>query len=191
MRSLEECKAEIFRRSEVKIKQRKKTRNRILAACIPLCLCMGIGAAGAFSGGFAVKSDNMAQAPESALWNGYMYLADEEFFAQSNGVATDAASGESSEPLEEESTGTKPIILQEVIVTAEMKSDYETMKNILLNLEYSPHKVCKCLPQYKLRTDFGDFGIHLSEGYVRCEEGQAALTEEQRQTIEEILERLK
>lgn len=41
MRSLEECKAEIFRRSEITIKKRKQTRNRILAVCLPLCLCIG------------------------------------------------------------------------------------------------------------------------------------------------------
>lgn len=41
MRSLEECKAEIFRRSEITIKKRKQMRNRILAVCLPLCLCIG------------------------------------------------------------------------------------------------------------------------------------------------------
>ena len=41
MRSLEECKAEIFRRSEEKIKKRKQQRTRILAVCLPLCLCVG------------------------------------------------------------------------------------------------------------------------------------------------------
>ena len=70
MRSLDECKAEIFRRSEEKIKQRKKMRNRVLAACVPVCLCVVIGAAGVFSGAFGAKSGNMAQAPESAGWNG-------------------------------------------------------------------------------------------------------------------------
>lgn len=38
MRSLEECKAEIFRRSEEKIKKHRKIRGRILALGIPLCL---------------------------------------------------------------------------------------------------------------------------------------------------------
>lgn len=41
MRSLEECKVEIFRRSEEKIKKRKQQRTRILAICLPLCLCVG------------------------------------------------------------------------------------------------------------------------------------------------------
>ena len=38
MRELNECKAEVFRRSESRIQERKKIRNRVLAWCIPLCL---------------------------------------------------------------------------------------------------------------------------------------------------------
>lgn len=38
MRDLSEYKAEIFRRSEEKIKERKKLRNRALTFCVPLCL---------------------------------------------------------------------------------------------------------------------------------------------------------
>ena len=38
MRDLNECKAEVFRRSEKRIKERRKIRNRALALCIPLCL---------------------------------------------------------------------------------------------------------------------------------------------------------
>ena len=56
MRSLDACKAEIFRRSEIKIKQQKKVRNRVLAACVPVCLCVVIGAAGAFPAHLAQKA---------------------------------------------------------------------------------------------------------------------------------------
>ena len=42
MRNFEERKAEVFRRSENRIKKRKKNRNRILACCIPLCLCIAV-----------------------------------------------------------------------------------------------------------------------------------------------------
>ncbi len=38
MRDLSDYKAEIFHRSEEKIKERKRNRNRALALCIPLCL---------------------------------------------------------------------------------------------------------------------------------------------------------
>ena len=42
MRDLNECQAEVFRRSEEKIKARKRTRNRILAVCVPLCLLLSL-----------------------------------------------------------------------------------------------------------------------------------------------------
>ena len=43
MRNLEDCKAEVFRRSEERIKERKRKRNRVLACCIPLCLLLVAG----------------------------------------------------------------------------------------------------------------------------------------------------
>ena len=42
MRSFEERKAEVFRRSENRIKERKRNRNRILAMCIPICLVITV-----------------------------------------------------------------------------------------------------------------------------------------------------
>ena len=42
MRDLNECQAEVFRRSEKRIKERKARRNHILMACIPLVLCLTI-----------------------------------------------------------------------------------------------------------------------------------------------------
>jgi len=43
MRTLENCKAEVFRRSEKRIKERKKTRNRVLTCCVSLCLLLAVG----------------------------------------------------------------------------------------------------------------------------------------------------
>ena len=42
MRNFDERKAEIFRRSENRIKERKRNRNRILALCVPLCLIVTV-----------------------------------------------------------------------------------------------------------------------------------------------------
>lgn len=64
-----------------------------------------------------------------------------------------------------------------------------TLTDILVNLDYNPNKVCECLPEYKVDTEFGkDYGISLSDSYVRCEKGQAELTEEQVKTVKEIIE---
>lgn len=43
MRNLDECKAEIFRLGEEKIKKRKKRRMRTISVCVPLCLCLAVG----------------------------------------------------------------------------------------------------------------------------------------------------
>lgn len=196
MRSLDEYKAEIIHRSEVKIKQRKKMRNRILAACVPVCLCVVIGAVGAFSGVLDVKSDSMAAAPESAGWNnnGFGMMA-EDMAAEENCVISDnslnqapGVTQDSENPQYSESTF--PVITSKLTITPQNCADYEILKEMLLNLDYAPHRVCRCLPQYKLETDFGEFGIHLSQGYARCEEGQAKLTAEQLQTLRQILTQL-
>lgn len=42
MREINECTAEVFRRSEKRIKERKRNRKRILAFCIPLCLIVTV-----------------------------------------------------------------------------------------------------------------------------------------------------
>ena len=44
MRDLETCKAEIFRRSENRIKERARQHRRALTLCVPLVLCLVIGA---------------------------------------------------------------------------------------------------------------------------------------------------
>lgn len=40
MRSLEECRAEVFARSEKRIAKRRKIRRRVAAGLAPLCLCI-------------------------------------------------------------------------------------------------------------------------------------------------------
>ena len=61
MRELHECQAEVFRRSEKRIKERKQRRNHILMVCIPLILCVTI-----FGGLFLPNLDDFKGAPESS-----------------------------------------------------------------------------------------------------------------------------
>lgn len=67
MRNLEECQAEVFRRSEKRIKARKVRRTGILAVCVPLVLCV---AGLAFLPQVGVKSPTDVPATEIA---GYQY----------------------------------------------------------------------------------------------------------------------
>ncbi len=43
MRELNECRAEIFRRSEKRIRERRKNRTRLLTICVSFFICMTIG----------------------------------------------------------------------------------------------------------------------------------------------------
>lgn len=63
-----------------------------------------------------------------------------------------------------------------------------TVTDILANLDYDPDKVCRCLPEYTVDTEFGSgYGINLTESYARCEKGQADLTQEQVQQLQSII----
>ena len=42
MREINECTAEVFRRSEKRIKERKRNRNRMLMCCIPFLICITV-----------------------------------------------------------------------------------------------------------------------------------------------------
>lgn len=69
-----------------------------------------------------------------------------------------------------------------------MSGNSVTMTDILVNLKYDKNKVCKCLPEYKVDTEFGiGYGINLTEGYARCDKGQAELTQEQIDKLNEII----
>lgn len=45
MREIEECTAEVFRRSENRLRERRRNRNRVLAVCIPVCLIAAVWSA--------------------------------------------------------------------------------------------------------------------------------------------------
>lgn len=53
--------------------------------------------------------------------------------------------------------------------------------DLLRTLDYDPQRLCKCLPEFDVETEFSDepYGVNLTEGYVRCSKGQAELTQEQ------------
>lgn len=62
------------------------------------------------------------------------------------------------------------------------------MTDILFNLDYDPNKLCKCRTEYTVDTEFGTgYGINISSGYARCDKGQANLTKEQTEKLNEII----
>lgn len=69
-----------------------------------------------------------------------------------------------------------------------MYGESVTMTDILINLDYDKGNLCKCLPEYTVDTEFGTgYGINLTAGYVRCDKGQADLTQEQIDKLKEII----
>lgn len=176
MRDLEQAKAEVFRRSNARIKKRKTIRRSIIACCIPLVLCIGFWSVTILPAMMPAKASDSA---ESAVLNNM------------NGLAPDAEMDyENIKDHSLTSSGRqKAVILvhgEECLLSSE---DAETIRSILKKLDYSPHRICRCLPECQFEMKSKSYGLHLGEGYARCEEGQARLTQEQLQTIREILSR--
>lgn len=63
--------------------------------------------------------------------------------------------------------------------------------DILANLDYDPNETCRCMTEFTVDTEkIPGIEVNLTEGFARCEKGQAALTEEQAETIREIIDTL-
>ncbi|MBQ7341383.1 MAG: hypothetical protein IJW41_04375 [Oscillospiraceae bacterium] len=66
MRDLMECQAEVFRRSEMRIKERKRRRTHILMACVPVVLCISLYSAFVLPNMMNTESNDFAE-PEMYL----------------------------------------------------------------------------------------------------------------------------
>ncbi len=67
-------------------------------------------------------------------------------------------------------------------------SDSVAITDLLRFLDYKDD-VCKCLPDYTFETEFGTYGVNMSEGYARHEGKQVSLTQEQISEIGAIIDR--
>lgn len=66
-----------------------------------------------------------------------------------------------------------------------------TLTDILINMEYKQEEICRCPAEYYVDTEFATgYEMNLEQGFVRCEKGQAMLTEEQLEKVREVIERL-
>lgn len=71
-----------------------------------------------------------------------------------------------------------------------MSSDSVALTDLLWRLDYSGY-ICKCAPEYFVKTEFGEeeYEISLSKGYARYNGGQVSLTGEQIELIRGIITR--
>lgn len=69
--------------------------------------------------------------------------------------------------------------------------DSVAITDILIHLDYDPNETCRCMTEFTVDTEkIPGIEVNLTEGFARCELGQAALTEKQAETIREIIGRL-
>ena len=117
--------------------------------------------------------------------NYYVYLSDKE-----NHVHTTALTAQTTDDPITGYCGNTQTTLYIGSNTYTFAFDHSvTLTDLLVNLDYDPNKVCRCMAQYKADTEFGkNYQIHLDNGFVRCEKGQADLTQEQIDTIANIIE---
>ncbi|MBQ9832590.1 MAG: hypothetical protein IJO48_02550 [Clostridia bacterium] len=67
-------------------------------------------------------------------------------------------------------------------------SDAIYLMDTLKHLEYT-NEICRCITEFTVTTEDGKkYGINLTEGFARCDDGQADLTEEQAKRIGEIVD---
>jgi len=186
-----------------------------LAACLVLVLSVTLvfqkKLLPGISGG---KMESTAEAPAAAapMEQGDMAFAeapaaDMESAVNSTGQITDEKAAEEelcidhSHRFAEETEEDKPAegycgnMLTTISVAREVftisGSDSVTMTDILTNLNYDPDQTCRCMAEFTVDTEMlTDIHVNLTEGFARCEKGQAALTEEQAKTIQEIIDRL-
>ena len=70
-------------------------------------------------------------------------------------------------------------------------SDAITLTAILEHLDYTSDDICSCSTEFTVETEIGtEYEVNLTEYFVRCDAGQAALTQKQADAIREIVERL-
>ena len=63
--------------------------------------------------------------------------------------------------------------------------------DILINLDYDKDQVCHCMAEFTVDTEtLADIQVNLTKAFARCEKGQAALTEEQAQILQDIIDSL-
>ena len=191
MRDLEQAKAEVFRRGNARIKKRKAIRRSILACCVPLVLCVGVFSVTVLP---AMMPASSADSAESAIMNGTNFPASESDQEMAYGAnlfvpesAQDIICGSSPKTA---SSGSKSAVIhvqgEEYSIPRE---DAKIIWDILKKLDYHPCRVCRCLPKCELEIKSKCYGLHFGEGYARCDEGQARLTQEQLHAIQGVLSR--
>ena len=99
MRDLDECTAEVFRRSEKRIRDRRRNRSRVLAVCIPICLIAAVWSVTVFPGRTPeLETSNYAQSVWETTGDADRDLVYIAFEIQDAGVYPEERDGKVTDP---------------------------------------------------------------------------------------------
>lgn len=114
-----------------------------------------------------------------------------------NGICIDHSHryAEDMEPMEEIPSGYSGNLMTRVFADGQKYelhgADSAAMTDILTRLDYNPNAVCRCMAEFIVDTEkLSGIHVNLTQGFARCEKGQAALTEEQARILQEIIDGL-
>ena len=70
-------------------------------------------------------------------------------------------------------------------------SDAVTLTSILESLDYTPENLCTCPVQFTVTTESGmEYEVDPAAYFARCDAGQAALTQQQADAIQKVVDKL-
>ena len=114
-----------------------------------------------------------------------------------NGICIDHSHryAEDMEPMEEIPSGYSGNLMTRVFADGQkyelQGADSAAMTDILTRLDYNPNAVCRCMAEFIVDTEkLSGIHVNLTQGFARCEKGQAALTEEQARILQDIIDSL-
>ena len=162
---------------------------------VAACLCILL------AGAVAMRNLGFEKAPEAAAPP--MAPMPEAEAAPAPEAAPEAAAPE--EAMRDEQSLAEPAIDPDTIfgptVEVSIQLDGQTylletkegmdLLSLLKDQAYDVSQLCKCDIEFTVVTEFGvKYHVNLQEGFVRCEQGQAFLSNEDMQNIQAILEEL-
>lgn len=155
--------------------------------------------------GGAKQESAVTQAPAAAAPMENAMKGEPEAPAEDSVAADEKAAGEelcidhSHRFAEEEAAGSNSAYCGNMMTTVYLDgveysfagSDSVAITDILVHLDYNSDETCRCMAEFTVDTEMlSGIEVNLTEGFARCEQGQAPLTEKQAQTIQEIIENL-
>lgn len=188
--------------------QQKNTRPQwkrvaAMAACLVLVLGSGMVFLGRLLPAMGGSAKSTAQAPAAAAPAMPEEARDEMSPAETMTPSAEPASpgeghnhgfaGEENGSIPETAySGNGNVVLytgdQTVTLTGR---DAAAASEILDSLPYGPELVCRCAGEFTVDTEMRKgIQVNLTEGFARCEQGQANLTREQAKTLQDILDGL-